>query len=82
MGNGRGWSSGTGSKSKLQSVWVVGAGLVLLLMAFALFGFSSRRYSQNASAQVSGSPIATAFARSDAKSKAKPDANRSSAISR
>jgi uncharacterized repeat protein (TIGR01451 family) len=74
MGNGRGWSSGTGSRSRMRWVRVAGAGLVLLLMACVVFGLSSRRYAQNASAQVPGSPLATALGRSGAKSKTTPDA--------
>jgi hypothetical protein len=74
MGNGRRWSSGTGSRSRMRWVRVAGAGLVLLLMACVVFGLSSRRYAQNASAQVPGSPLATALGRSGAKSKTTPDA--------
>jgi len=72
MGNGRGLLSGRSSERRLKWLHVMGAAVLLSLVACVILGFGSRHYGQKAVASSSRFPIPTAFAKAALKSK--PDA--------
>jgi uncharacterized repeat protein (TIGR01451 family) len=69
MGNGRGLLSGSSSERRLKWLRVMGAAVLLSLVACVILGFGSRRYGQKAVASSSRFPIPTAFAKAALKSK-------------
>lgn len=72
MGNGRGLLSGRSSQRRLKWLHVMGAAVLLSLVACMILGFGSRHYVQKAVVSSSRFPIPTAFAKAALKSK--PDA--------
>ncbi|MGB9360527.1 MAG: SBBP repeat-containing protein [Candidatus Sulfotelmatobacter sp.] len=72
MGNGRGASTGNGSKHGWQGLRAAGAGLVLVLAACGILGSGSPHRSQKLFFQIPLSPVPSVFGRSPSSSK--PDA--------